>query len=249
AVHLDGPEKTQAIKQAARNPKLFQELNPTYINAADGVIRGFLVTNKGYSDEAAKAAIRAFRDTVAFAKLDDPQVEPSEPGDAILPEEDGGGDGEGSSNDRNTKKFKTPPAANTIVDEVSFKLSPSSKVEIVFTSDKPTTQEDFDLMMQMLNIQKLAFPKAADLPKEPHWTDSFLYNPVPPKPSSMKRDPNPTDDDDDVSGGAKAVWHAKEADFPIVVISPSKVGDDGREYVHIKGSDTRVPLDEIKFID
>ncbi len=41
----------------------------------------------------------------------------------------------------------------------------------------------------------------------------------------------------------KAIWHAKDGDRPVVIVS--YFGEaDGRHYVKIEGSDTGIPLDE-----
>ena len=53
------------------------------------------------------------------------------------------------------------------------------------------------------------------------------------------------DEDDDLIMRKEAIWHNKDFDIPVVLISQPQKGDDGREYVAIEGSNSRIPFDEI----
>lgn len=46
-----------------------------------------------------------------------------------------------------------------------------------------------------------------------------------------------------------AVWHNKDFDIPVVVVSEPEKADDGKEYVAIEGSKSRIPYDEVEFTD
>ncbi|MGH7204462.1 MAG: hypothetical protein ACREHC_08525 [Candidatus Levyibacteriota bacterium] len=45
----------------------------------------------------------------------------------------------------------------------------------------------------------------------------------------------------------EAIWKNKDSDTPVTVVEHLGTGQDGREYVRIKGTDTGIPLDEIEF--
>lgn len=76
--HAEGTkEQDAAIQEAALNPPLFRDLFDVYKEASDGTIRAFLITKKDFSEDAAKNAVKAFRDTISLAKLDENDLNPS----------------------------------------------------------------------------------------------------------------------------------------------------------------------------
>ena len=65
----ESPSAEQAaIDQAAFSPELWRELAETHRQASNDAIRSHLIRNKGFSEQGAKTAIQAFRDTMAIAK-------------------------------------------------------------------------------------------------------------------------------------------------------------------------------------
>jgi len=78
------PKKTDLIRTAGRKPALFSELLARYGAElpSDDTIRSFLITSKSFNPASVADFVRAFRKTVAFAKLtssasqvDDPEGE------------------------------------------------------------------------------------------------------------------------------------------------------------------------------
>lgn len=67
----DDQAKSVAIAQAALEPTLFAELHGTHLDASDNAIRAHLLTKKGFAEDGARKAAKAFRDTVALV-LGDP---------------------------------------------------------------------------------------------------------------------------------------------------------------------------------
>lgn len=71
--------RKDAIKKAALEPAIFRELHDRYapILPDDVVIETYLKIERAFNDEAARATIKHFRDTMVFAGLDQPDGEPS----------------------------------------------------------------------------------------------------------------------------------------------------------------------------
>jgi hypothetical protein len=72
----DTQEYQEAMQAAAKEPELFQELYKTHQNASDDALRAYLVTKKAFSDPGARQLIKAFRETMAVAKLQDSPYTP-----------------------------------------------------------------------------------------------------------------------------------------------------------------------------
>lgn len=53
---------------------------------------------------------------------------------------------------------------SAFVEIIRMKLSPDTAVEITLTSNKPVTQEQIGLLIEMLALQKTACPKATASP-------------------------------------------------------------------------------------
>lgn len=57
---------------------------------------------------------------------------------------------------------------SAFVENIRLKLAADTAVEITLTSNKPVTQVEIDLLIQMLALQKTAYPKATADPEERH---------------------------------------------------------------------------------
>lgn len=162
--HPDGSQERQdGLRTAGQTPKLFKELLQTYADASDANIKAFLITKKDFSEEGASKVIKSFRDTMRLAKLGKTELNSQDEDDRLDDSED---DFEANDRDDDRKKKRKPPRPDENVEELNFKLAPDSNVSLVFTSKEPVTQEDFDLLMEMLTLQKRAFPKAKDFFEE-----------------------------------------------------------------------------------
>jgi hypothetical protein len=70
-LHPSGPEDAlTATREAALKPELFGQLYESHRNASDDALRSFLINRLGFSEVGAKQLIKAFRDTISLAKLD-----------------------------------------------------------------------------------------------------------------------------------------------------------------------------------
>lgn len=56
-------EWAEAVNRVARTPDLFRELFEKYPHASDSAINAYLITKRHFAPDAARKAIRAFRDT------------------------------------------------------------------------------------------------------------------------------------------------------------------------------------------
>ena len=71
-VHERGdPARVEAVQAASRSPALFEELFTEFPNgASDNAIKSFLLGRKKFLPSAVPAAIRAFKDTLAFIQTE-----------------------------------------------------------------------------------------------------------------------------------------------------------------------------------
>lgn len=70
ALHGNPDDKQAALRRAAINPPLFKELSLNHRDASDTAIRSYLITKKDFSEDGARKAAKAFRDTLKLAKPD-----------------------------------------------------------------------------------------------------------------------------------------------------------------------------------
>jgi hypothetical protein len=63
-------EYDEAVREAALSPVLFAELQGERAGMDDDALHYYLLTERKFSDDGARRAIRTFRETMAFAKLD-----------------------------------------------------------------------------------------------------------------------------------------------------------------------------------
>jgi hypothetical protein len=81
AIHGTPEQKTEALRQAALAPALFQELSRSHMDAQEDTIRSYLITKKGFIDTGAKNAAKAFRDAMEVANVSASGYAPQENGD------------------------------------------------------------------------------------------------------------------------------------------------------------------------
>ena len=62
-------EYQAALQEAAVTPPLFSELHQSHRNAADGVLREYLVIDKNFTDDGAQRFINAYKTTLRLARL------------------------------------------------------------------------------------------------------------------------------------------------------------------------------------
>ena len=65
-LHGHGTEKEIALGQAALMPDLFSELHKSHPDASENALKAHLITKRGFAEDGARKAARAFRETLAF---------------------------------------------------------------------------------------------------------------------------------------------------------------------------------------
>jgi hypothetical protein len=73
----DEDAEIKALQEAALKPELFAELYSTHRDASDDALRSYLITRLEFSEAGARQLIKAFRDTISLARLDQPNANPS----------------------------------------------------------------------------------------------------------------------------------------------------------------------------
>jgi len=66
-----------ALQEAALGPELFRQLFESQRDASDIALKSYLINKLGFSEVGSRQLIKAFRDTIAFSKLDKPDSYPS----------------------------------------------------------------------------------------------------------------------------------------------------------------------------
>lgn len=69
AIHGNDDQKAKALRTAALNPPLFGELSRTHLEGSEDNLRSYLIVSKGFIDTGARIAAKAFKETVALAKI------------------------------------------------------------------------------------------------------------------------------------------------------------------------------------
>lgn len=91
----DDPEYLKALQQVALTPPLFADLFKDYASASDDALKYHLVKERNFSEEGADKVIKAFRHTLAFAKLTGGSYTPEEELDDLDDPEEQPGKGAG----------------------------------------------------------------------------------------------------------------------------------------------------------
>lgn len=162
-------ERAAALHRVAFRPMVFAELYERYRNnlPSDSNLRHFLVT-KGFNPKTTDEVIRIYRDTLRFVSEEsavyteaedeirrdmEPPVQP--PQQAIPNTRRS--DPDPASSDlvrRSTVNQQAAPAPVTVL---QLKTSQTSEARIELIGD--VTQDSIDMLVSILEVQKLAFPK------------------------------------------------------------------------------------------
>jgi hypothetical protein len=144
-IHAAGDEtRLQGLREAAIKPELFKQLLRTHRDASDDALRSFLITRMDFSETGAKSLIGALRDTIAVAKLDDPEYSvPDMPeGDEFV--------------DSGTQTLRTERLAPNSRGNRSFSwpLSTGTTARLEIVGNEELTAEHIDALGQYLEIAK-----------------------------------------------------------------------------------------------
>ena len=163
-------ERAATIRRAAFRPTLFAELYERYRNdlPSDKNLRHFLIT-KGFNPKTTDKVIQVYRDTLQFVSEemadyaeveDENQLKVKPPVQAAREQTTQDVQTSGSDPvDRNLARglIANRQAAPTSTTVLQFKTSESSEARLELIGD--VTQGSIDMLVSILNVQKLAFPK------------------------------------------------------------------------------------------
>jgi hypothetical protein len=140
-------EELTALQGAALSPELFRQLFESHRDASDVALRSYLINKLGFSEVGARQLVKAFRDTLAFAKLDKPNSYPSQ---AMLAEDHTQAT-DYDDDDPTTPRYFQPQPAPSRIDTrnkqqpntqqtYSWPLSPGVRGEVRIIGDEPKPQ-------------------------------------------------------------------------------------------------------------
>lgn len=140
------PERDEAIRLAALKPDLFRELWESHKTASDDALRAYLLTRKKFTEDGAKQVIKAFRQTVELANLDDSSYTApliTKGSEAI------------------SSPVNTPSAVSRqgTMPTFSWPLSGSVVAEVRFTGNERIKPDHIEMLRQYLGIAEKALAK------------------------------------------------------------------------------------------
>lgn len=144
-----------AARKAFQNPPLFAELLRECKGASDDALRAHLV-KAGFSEEATAKIIRAFRDSIAFAKLDGEDYNDDE----VEIEQEDVSDDEPEKKRPPERDRRNQPQQGGDGVAYSWPLGGGNKVELGFASEP--TRAQLDVMLAQLQIMRDVAPSESD---------------------------------------------------------------------------------------
>ncbi len=152
-IHASGDEtRLQSLREAAIKPELFRQLLRTHPQASNDALRSYLITQMDFSETGAKALIDSLRDTIAIAKLDDPEY--------TIPI--GSEDGETMDTGMQIGRGEVRTAGTTkALRSFSWPLSAETTAKLEIVGNEELTSEHIDALSQYLEVAK----KLLKLPK------------------------------------------------------------------------------------
>jgi hypothetical protein len=146
----DEAERLEAIRDAATRPELLRQLAETHMRASDEAIANHLI-KRGFSAAGAEAAVTAFRDAVAVAKLDASGYNPSDDREESEAMTTGG-----------TPTKAIPEVMATLGVPVALRWPLPGGVIAELRFSAPVTKEHFDVLERYLAIAKETAPNIPD---------------------------------------------------------------------------------------
>lgn len=162
------------IKRSALLPKLYADLMSKYPSGlpSDASLRHELEYERGFNPGVVADVVRAFRETVSFANLDESGTVPTSEADrddmaSDVPEVDSMPESEQTTNARATVSAAPRKPVIQVIDDpdeterLRFNLKGGRRVRVMFTGHLPT-QEDIDKLIKNLELNKDTFPETAE---------------------------------------------------------------------------------------
>jgi hypothetical protein len=159
------PEYQQALRKAALLPPLFIELREQHPDASNEVLRISLIKERDFSEEGVRRLVKAYRDTLAFAKVG------SEGYNGAGDEADEEADDQANDQDRSpsdadrrraeeARRRTRHPEASSVT--YSWPLEDADKVDVTFAGNpgKKPTRRDLEAVIDYLELVKKRTPEA-----------------------------------------------------------------------------------------
>lgn len=138
-------DRLVALRKAALQPALFGQMVRTHGHASDDALRSYLITKLNFSETGAKVFIEAFRDTIGFAKLDDPEY-------SI---EDTSEDGESMDNRLQVGRGEVRSGTVTkALKSFSWPLSAGTTARLEIVGNEELTSSHIEALSQYLEVAK-----------------------------------------------------------------------------------------------
>jgi hypothetical protein len=144
---LMNPEGSQdrqaAVAEAAGKPEIFREIAQSHGEAADDVLRPYLVLKRGFSEVGAEQFIRSFRDTLALAGRLESGYDPGMANDSTTP-----------TPTPVANPFSFTGAAKPQVRFFSWPLDNNTTAEVRIISTDPVSRDHLDALTDYLEVAK-----------------------------------------------------------------------------------------------
>jgi hypothetical protein len=152
--HPEGSaEREDGIATAALTPDLFRELAATHMAASDDALRAHLITKRRFTDNGAKEAAKAFRETIELVSLDESSyTEPRSMQTAETTTSASATANRPPTQGRAHLADNAPPA-------YSWPLSGSLVAELRFKGDEHIKPDDIEMLREYLEIVERALAR------------------------------------------------------------------------------------------
>lgn len=144
-----------AVQEAALRPELFHQLYETHAHASDDALRSYLINKLDFSESGARQVIKAFRDTMEVAKLDQTQYNPDgEQGDESVEVQQNKTVNSMSGTNFGTPVFGTSNTAQRTDSNVfSWPLASDVRAEVKITGGE-LKPEYFEALKRYIDVAK-----------------------------------------------------------------------------------------------
>lgn len=221
---MNHPDRSALLTEAVLSPALYYQLWIKYQPdlPVDSVIRNYLVFDLNFNENAVDDFIKDFKASIAYANLNS--------SDKI--EDDTDNSRGGSMVNGQINNQGKPLDFQPIIDDFLTTNKPNSnqtKSKALFEYSVPLSiQREVNATLRIDGqvLKKRDLQILAKRVKE--LIDAF------------------EEDEEKNVVRLGAIWHNKDFDIPVIVVSNPEKADDGKEYVAIEGSDSRIPYDEIE---
>ena len=225
---MEHPDRPEILKQLVLNPSLYNEVWTKFngdLPASDIVLRNYLVFERNFNENAVDDFIREFRASISYANL-----EASDKIDSDTETYRGGAAMENGQTGRQENPTNFQPFIDDFLGNKPKDNAPKQKA--LFEYSVPLSVQrgvNASLRIDGQSLKKRDLQILAKRVKE--LIDAF------------------EEEEEENIVRYKAIWHNKDFDIPVIVVSNPETAEDGREYVAIEGSGTRIPYDEVEELE